>query len=84
MKNTPPRSFYRKPAVRNIFSIANSTIHLHQSRGLITKSVSLGARAVGWPTDEIDAIVTARIAGKSEADIKELVSRLTAARQSAS
>lgn len=50
-------------------------------KGLLTKPVKLGPRSVGIPDYEIKAIVTARIAGKSEADIKELVKRLHANRE---
>lgn len=76
-------SIYRKPALKGILNIADSTIYLHVSQGLITRAVQIGPRAVGWPSHEIDAIISARIAGKSEAEIKALVVNLTAARQSA-
>jgi len=42
--------------------------------------VSLGGRAVGWPSDEIDTLNAARIAGKSDDEIRELVGKLEAAR----
>lgn len=48
--------------------------------GLFTKPVSIGERAVGWPDSEVQAINAARIAGKSETEIRELVSRLHAKR----
>lgn len=57
-----------------------STIYLRISQGLFTKPVSLGARAVGWPACEVAAINAARIAGKSETEIRKLVQRLHAAR----
>lgn len=47
---------------------------------LFTKPVPIGERAVGWPYSEVQAINAARIAGKSEAEIRELVSRLHAKR----
>jgi prophage regulatory protein len=53
---------------------------LRVSQGLWTKPVSLGARAVGWPSDEVDVLNAARIAGKSDDEIRELVSKLEAAR----
>jgi prophage regulatory protein len=43
----------------------------------------LGARAVGWPAQEVLAINAARIAGKPEADIRALVSTLHARRGAA-
>lgn len=45
-----------------------------------TKPVPIGERAVGWPDSEVQAINAARIAGKSESEIRELVSRLHAKR----
>jgi prophage regulatory protein len=78
--NSP--QIYRKPDLKAIFSFADSTLYLHVSQGILPKPISLSSRARGWPATEIDAIVSARIAGKSEADIKALVVSLTAARQS--
>ncbi len=41
--------------------------------GVIPLGVSIGERAKGWPDYEVDAIIKARIAGKSEAEIRKLV-----------
>ena len=43
--------------------------------------MSLGANSVGWPEHEINAIIAARVAGKSDDEIKVLVSELEAARK---
>lgn len=59
---------------------SRSTIYLRITEGLWTRPVSLGARAVGWPAAEVDALNAARIAGRSEADIRALVARLEQAR----
>jgi prophage regulatory protein len=48
--------------------------------GLFTTGVAIGQRAKGWPDYEVDAIVTARIAGKSNDQIRELVKALHAKR----
>jgi prophage regulatory protein len=40
---------------------------------LFTPPVSLGARAVAWPSNEVESLVSAYIAGKSESEIKLLV-----------
>ena len=47
------------------------------------RPVSLGPRAVGWPASEVAALNTARIAGKSDAEIRDLVASLQAARTAA-
>ena len=51
----------------------------HQS-GLFTKPVRIGQRAVGWPSDEVGAINAARIAGLSNAEIRDVVTDLHAKR----
>jgi prophage regulatory protein len=48
--------------------------------GLFTTGVAIGQRAKGWPDYEVDAIIMARIAGKSDAQIRELVKALHAKR----
>jgi prophage regulatory protein len=45
-------------------------------RGLLPKAVKISERASAWPSDEIDAINRARIAGKSEDEIRQLVTDL--------
>lgn len=60
---------------------SRSTIYLRISQGLFIKPVSLGARAVGFPAGEVAALNSARIAGKTDADIRALVMRLETARQ---
>ena len=48
--------------------------------GLFTNGVAIGQRAKGWPNYEVDAINAARVAGKSESEIRELVKALHAKR----
>ena len=48
--------------------------------GLFTTGVAIGQRAKGWPDYEVDAIIMARIAGKSDAQMRELVKALHAKR----
>jgi len=43
--------------------------------------VSLGGRAVGWPAHEVAALNAARIAGKPDNEIRELVAQLEATRK---
>ena len=51
--------------------------------GLMTPPVRLGENSVAWPEHEIFAINAARIAGKSGAEIRELVCQLMAHRKQA-
>jgi prophage regulatory protein len=75
------RTILRMPAVKTESGLSRSTIYIRVSQGLWTKPVSLGARAVGWPSDEVAALNAARIAGKKDDEIRDLVAKLEAARK---
>ncbi len=62
---------------------AKSTLYLRIQEGTLPKPVSIGPRAVGWPSDEIDAIIAARISGKTDEEIIDLVAKLEVARKTA-
>ncbi|MEW6671832.1 MAG: AlpA family phage regulatory protein [Thermodesulfobacteriota bacterium] len=79
MKNT----MLRLPAVKSATGLSRSTIYLRISQRLWTRPVSLGLRAVGWPSEEVAAIIAARIAGKTDDEIRVLVAKLEAARKDA-
>lgn len=79
-----PLTILRRKQVEAETGYARSTIYLRIAQGLWTRPVSLGARAVGWPAGETAALNAARIAGKSDAQIRALVVELEAARLSAS
>ena len=59
---------------------SHATIYNAIKLGLFTKPVQIGQRSVGWPDTEVFAINAARIAGQTEAEIRELVIRLHAKR----
>ena len=59
---------------------SHASIYTSIREGLFTKPVQIGQRSVGWPDYEVKAINTARIAGKTDAEIKALVDRLHAKR----
>ena len=48
--------------------------------GLLTHPVPIGQRSVGLPSEEVQAVIAARIAGQTEQQLRELVNRLHAAR----
>ena len=70
----------RLPTVKTQTGYSRSTVYLRISQGLFVKPVRLGDRAVGWPAGDVAAMNAARIAGKSDADIRVLVQQLEAAR----
>lgn len=58
------------------------TSHFSDIRnGLYTRPVKIGVRATGWPYSEVCALNAARIAGKSEDEIKDLVIKLESDRK---
>lgn len=71
----------RLPAIKISTGLSRSTIYLRIAQGVFTKPVSLGGRAVGWPSNEVVALNAARIAGKSDAEVRDLVVKLEAARK---
>lgn len=74
-------SILRMPAVKaETGHRSHASIYNAIRAGLFTKPVPIGQRSVGWPANEVQAINTARIAGKSVAEIRELVNRLHAKR----
>jgi len=73
----------RFPEAAAARGLSRSTCYQQVARGLMTRPVRVGHRAVGWPASEIEAINAARIAGKSDDEIRELVRKLEAQRYSA-
>ena len=59
---------------------SDASIYNAIREGLFTRGVAIGQRAKGWPDYEVKAINQARIAGKSDAEIRGLVKTLHAKR----
>ncbi len=74
---------FRRPRVEDTSGYSRSTLYLRISQGLWTRPVSLGPRAVGWPAGEVAALNAARIASKSDDEIRRLVTQLHIARAAA-
>ncbi len=70
----------RRPRVEEASGYSRSTLYLRITQGLWPKGVGIGSRAVGWPASEVAAINAARIAGKSDDEIRALVTQLHNAR----
>ncbi len=71
----------RRPRVQDESGHSRSTLYLRIAQGLWTRPVGIGPRAVGWPASEVAALNAARIAGKTDDEIRELVMRLHRARR---
>jgi prophage regulatory protein len=78
-----PHTILRRRLVEAESGYSRSTIYLRISQGLWPRPISLGARAVGWPASEVAALNAARIAGLTDAKIRQLVMDLVAARHGA-
>ena len=74
------KQLLRITAVKSLTGLSRSTLYARIAAREFIKPVSLGARAVGFPSNEVEAINAARIAGKSNAEIRALVLKLEAAR----
>lgn len=55
---------------------SHASIYTAIHAGLFTKPVRIGQRAVAWPSEEVAAIIAARIAAQSDSEIRELVQEL--------
>lgn len=71
----------RLPDVLKKRGRSRSAHYLDIQEKLFTRPVSIGSRSVGWPEHEVDAINAARIAGRTDREIRALVIELEAARK---
>jgi len=79
----PPTVILRRKQLEAASGYSRSTLYLRIAQGLWTRPVSLGARAVGWPASEVEALNAARVAGRSDPEIRALVVTLHASRSGA-
>ena len=67
----------RLPAVLEAIGYKSRTSLYDQiKQGLFPKPISIGARAVGIPDDEVEAVISHRINGASDTEIRALVVQL--------
>ena len=71
----------RSHNVQSLTGRSRSSTYNDIDDGLFPPPVLIGLRAVGWPDYEVDAVNAARIAGATDGDIRELVSKLVEARK---
>lgn len=71
----------RLPEVKATTGIASTTgIYDRINEGLFPKQVRCGTRSVAWVQSEVQAYLAYRVAGKSDAELKCMISRLHAKR----
>jgi len=66
----------RMPVVEQKTGYSRSTVYMRIKDGLFPKPVNIGAKSVGWPGEEVAAVNSWRIAGKSDDEIRNLVETL--------
>ena len=76
------RILLRRRQAQLAFGLQHSAFYEGIRAGVIPIGVKIGARATAWPSDEIQKVVDARIAGLDCDKIKMLVSKLHAERTS--
>lgn len=76
-----PHTILRLPAILNRRGKSRSAHYADVKAGLFVPPVKLGLRARGTPDDEVEALVAATIADKSDDEIRALVVKLVAARK---
>ena len=84
MKNftrTKTGDLLRIPRVKAAFGCCKATVYNWIKDGLFTPPVRVGKRMSVWPENEVNAIVAARILGKSDDIIRALVLQLLKDRQ---
>ena len=73
----------RLPTVLKCRGRSRSSHYADIKAGLFVKPVLIGLRATGTPDNEVEALNAARIAGKTDEEIRALVVKLEAARKTA-
>lgn len=65
----------RMSAVLQRYGLARPTLYRDIRRGVFPRPVKMG-RASAWPRVELEAVIAARIAGKTDDEVCELVAEL--------
>lgn len=59
---------------------SHTSIYAAVKDGTFPQAVPLGLRSVGWPSDEVQAVTAARVAGAADDELRALVQQLHTAR----
>jgi prophage regulatory protein len=76
-----PISLLRIPVVMARTGLCRASLYKRISAGLFPRPVkAFGRQRAGWPSDEVETLIRAHVAGASESRIAELVAELHAHR----
>ena len=76
-----PNAVLGMPDLGAVMRASKPTIYAWIADGLFPPPVKFGAKSSAWPASEVNAILAARIAGKTDDEIRALVIELTEARK---
>jgi len=68
--------------VKDRFGISRTRVHEWRKDQQVTEPILIGKRIM-WPEHEVEALIRARIAGKTDSELRALVQQLMAARKDA-
>ena len=66
----------RLPAVLALTGSSRTRIYEKIQEGLFVSPIKIGRRASAWPSNEVDALINAWIAGQSDDEIRALVAHI--------
>lgn len=66
----------RRPEVVTLTARSRSSLQLDEKAGLLCPPIAIGYRAVAYLRHEVQAVIKARIEGKTPDEIKQLVFEL--------
>jgi prophage regulatory protein len=67
-----PLALQRLPQVLAVTGLSSAALYQRISAGLFPRPVKVGPKRSAWPSNEVQAIVRAHIAGRTESEIAEL------------
>jgi len=76
MTTPAPYQLIRRPLVLSLTQRSKSALQLDEKNGLFPPCISIGSRAKAYIKEEIDAVILARVQGKTPDQIKALVQEL--------
>ena len=78
---TPDIQFIRNNEVFKILALGRTAVDCGIADGVIPPRISLGKRAAGFLKHELEAVIIARAAGRSDEAIRSLVTQLVLSRE---
>ena len=78
---TPHIQFIRSNEVHKIIALGRTAVDCGIADGVIPPRISIGKRAAGFLKHELEAVIIARAAGRSDEAIRSLVTQLVLSRE---